>query len=196
MHQRHTGPQELWANQCQQAGFRDIELEPPLLPVEEEKIESKRAKLMDGARSDVRIGGFWGNKQHAFFEFRVFYSQAKSYFPLKPQQCYKRFEDARSAEYAERINKVDCGNFTPMVMSSSGGMGPRMSMALKHLARILAEKTGQRYSVTIALLRCRFAFSLMRSALVCLRGSRSIRRPLTPRMAPADLIASEIRLKI
>ncbi len=77
MHQRHTGPQELWANQCQQAGFRDIELEPPLLPVEEEKIESKRAKLMDGARSDVRIGGFWGNKQHAFFEFRVFYSQAK-----------------------------------------------------------------------------------------------------------------------
>ena len=101
-------------------------------------------------------------------------------------------------EYEERINKVDCGSFTPMVMSSSGGMGPRMTMALKQLATRTAERTNQRLSVTFALLRSRFVFCLLRSALVCLRGSRSIRRPKSPasHQAPADLAASELKLKI
>ena len=199
IHQRHNEAQELFAFKCQEAGFKDIELEPPLLPVEDEKIESKRAKLMDGALSDVRVRGFRGNKRNAFFEFRVFNSFAKSYSLLKPAECYERFESTRSAEYEDRINKVDCGSFTPMVMSSSGGMGPRMTMALKHLAERLADKTNQLYSVTFALLRCKFVFCLLRSALVCLRGSRSIRRPKHSPIAheaPADLAASETNLKL
>ena len=144
---------------------------------------------MDGARSDVRVRGFWGNQQNAFLEFRVYYSCAKSYSSLKPAECYNRFESTRSAEYEERINKVDCGSFTPMVLSSSGGMGPRMSMALKHLANITAEKTNQAFSVTFALLRCRFVFCLLRSALVCLRGSRSIQRP---KFSPAPFDAPTV----
>ena len=44
-------------------------------------------------------------------------------------------------EYEERINFVDAGSFTPMIASSTGGMGPEMQMALKHLAYLLlAEK--------------------------------------------------------
>ena len=62
---------------------------------------------------------FYGNKQNAFFEFRVFNSFAMSYSHLTPEECYTLFETTRSAEYEERINKVDCGSFTPMVMSSS-----------------------------------------------------------------------------
>ena len=117
---------------------------------------------------------------------------------MTPEECYERFETTRSDEYEERINKVDCGSFTPMVMSSSGGMGPRMTMALKQLATRTAERTNQRLSVTFALLRSRFVFCLLRSALVCLRGSRSIRRPKSPasHQAPADLAASELKLKI
>jgi hypothetical protein len=108
----------------QQGGFNDTELEPPLLPVEDEQIDSKRAKLMDGALSDVRVRDFWGNKQNAFFEFRVFNPFASSYSHMTPEECYSRFENTRSAEYEQRINKVDCGSFTPMVMSNSGGTGP------------------------------------------------------------------------
>ena len=134
-----------------------------------------------------------------FFFNSVYCSCAKIYSSLKPAGCYSRFESTRSAEYEERINKVDCGSFTPMVLSSSGGMGPRMSMALKHLAKITAEKTNQAFSVTFALLRCRFVFCLLRSELVCLRGSRSIQRPkFSPASfdAPTVLAASESRLKI
>ena len=198
VHARHNEVQKLFAHECSKGGFTDIELEPPLLPIEDEKIDSKRAKLMDGALSDVRVRGFWGNKQNAFFEFRVFSPFASSYSNMTPAECYSRFESTRSAEYEQRINKVDCGNFTPMVMSSSGGMGPRMSMALKQLSARIAEKTNQRLSITFALLRSRFVFCLLRSALICLRGSRSISRPRSPASyeAPADLAASELKLRI
>ncbi len=155
IHQRHNEAQQLFAYECQQAAFRDTELEPPLISVDDEKIESKQAKITEGALSDVRVRGYWGNQQNAFFEFRVFYPLAKSYASLKPAECYTRFEKSRSAQYEEQINKVDCGSFTPMIMSSTGGMGPRMTMAMKRLAEVQAEKTNQLYSTTIAQLRCR-----------------------------------------
>ena len=84
-------------------------------------------------------------------------------------------------------------------MLSSGGMGPRMTMALEHLALKTAETKNQLFSVTFALLRCRFVFCLMRSALVCLRGSRFTGRPkFSPAdyLAPVALAASESMLKI
>ena len=65
---------------------------------------------------------------------------------------------------------VDAGSFTPMIASSTGWMGPEMQMALKHLALLLAEKNGEKYADVMSLLRSRFS---AKSALVCLRGSRS-----------------------
>ncbi len=44
--------------------------------------------------------------------------------------------------------------------SSSGGMGSRMTMALKQLAMRIAEKTDQQYSIAYSLLRCHFMLSL------------------------------------
>jgi len=92
----------LFAFECQRAGLKDIELEPLLLPTLGMELESKRAKRMDGARSDVRVRGFWGNQQNAFFEFRVFYSCAKSYSTLKPAECYNRFEPEHKSASKKR----------------------------------------------------------------------------------------------
>ena len=67
-----------------------------------------------------------------------------------------------------------------MVMSTSGGMGEAMVKALRRLASALADKTGETYSQLMGkkklmgVLRCRFAFAMMRSALVCLRGCRMV----------------------
>ena len=60
-----------------------------------------------------------------------------------------------------------------MVAASTGGMCAEMQIALKFLASLLAEKRGEKYCDVMRLLRCRFAFAMARSALVCLRGSRS-----------------------
>jgi hypothetical protein len=39
VHARHNEVQELFALECSKAGFNDTELEPPLLPVEDERID-------------------------------------------------------------------------------------------------------------------------------------------------------------
>merc|ERR1711966_429727 len=75
-------------------------------------------------------------------------------------------------EYSERIRNVEDGDFTPMILSS-GGMGPEMNIALKHLARLTAAKQNVQFSRVCGYLRAMFSFEMMRMALICLRGSRS-----------------------
>ena len=82
--------------------------------------------------------------------------------------------NARKREYQERINQVDNGSFTPMILASTGGTGDEMDVALKVLGGKLAEKNNEVYSHVMGDIRARFAFAIARSSLVCLRGSRSI----------------------
>jgi len=79
-------------------------------------------------------------------------------------------------------------------------MGPEMDKAIKRLAWRISEKNGESYSMVICTLRCKFSFSMMRSALVCLRGSRTL-KPRTfndtaedLQNTPATIIAHESRL--
>ena len=193
---RHTDQQMNWAHACEEAGFRDVEVEPLLIPLEGEQMDHKTAKTEADARSDVRVRGFYGNRQNAFFGFRVFYSFASSYVSETPSQLYERFEKSRAREYEQRINEVDCGNFTPMIMSSTGGMGPRMTAALKLLASRLAFKKNESYAQVITMLRCRLTFAAARSALVCLRGSRGVKNFHVGRAGkdtPAILARSDLR---
>ena len=62
---------------------------------------------------------------------------------------------------------------TLISLLSTGGMGEQASIALKHLAELLAKKRNEDYAHVSGLIRCCFAFALARSALVCLRGTRS-----------------------
>ena len=68
---------------------------------------------------------------------------------------------------------MDQGSFTPLVFTTSGGMGPRAKRFYARLAETLAEKKQQPKSYIVAWMRCRLSFSLLRSALLCLRGTRS-----------------------
>ena len=53
---------------------------------------------------------------------------------------------------------------TPLVMASTGGLGPAASMTYKRLATLLAVKWNQTYNTTLSWLRCRLSFSLLRSS--------------------------------
>ena len=87
---------------------------------------------------------------------------------------------------------------TPMVIASTGGFANEFNVALAHLAAKLSDKFGEPYSQSITTLRCKFAFCLARSALRCLRGSRSVRM-VTPSIdfhdAPSRLVAAEACLR-
>ena len=86
-------------------------------------------------------------------------------------------------QYEERIREVEHGSFSPLVFTSAGGMGPTANVVYKRLASCLAEKQEKQYSTIIHWIRCRLNFSLLRSAIMCLRGSRSTRHhPANPEL--------------
>ena len=59
-----------------------------------------------------------------------------------------------------------------LVFSTSGGLGPAAKTFYKRLAPLIAEKHDQPYSLTLFWLCAKLSFSLLRSAIMCLRGSR------------------------
>ena len=75
------------------------------------------------------------------------------------------------------MQEIEHGSFSPLVFSAAGGMGTIATVVYKRLASLLAEKQGRPYSSTLYWLRCRLNFSLLRSAIMCIRGSRSTFSP-------------------
>ena len=51
------------------------------------------------------------------------------YSPLT--QCYCQAELDKKRKYDERIREVERGTFSPLVFSSSGGMGPSATVVYK-----------------------------------------------------------------
>ena len=173
IYMRHDQPKEAFARMAKGCFF-DVETEPVLQPLSGEQLRLRSAIRSDDARSDVRVRGFYTNMKNAFFEFRIFYPFARSYSDKTPAQLYHQMEQMRKREYEERIRGIEDGDFIPMIMSSSGGMGTQMTRAVKHLASKIALKTGEKHGKVMNVIRCELAFTLARAALVCLRGSRAI----------------------
>ena len=196
IHMRHDGPKELFGELCAEVCY-DVKVEPDLLPLTGEKFDHKTAKVAPDVRSDVRARGFFSKEQNAFFEFRIVYPFALSYLKLAPADLYEHVAHLRKMEYEHRINQVDNGSFTPMIMLSTGGMGAEMTIAMKHLARKLADKRKEAYPAVMTMLRCSMAFNVARSSLVCLRGSRTrhAKQVLEKLDNPSDLMVQELHLR-
>ena len=86
------------------------------------------------------------------------------------------YENEKKRSYSRRVLDIEHGLFTPLVFTSTGGMGPECLRFHSRLAELIANKKGEHYSRTISWIRARTSFALLRSALICLRGSRTIRR--------------------
>ena len=75
-------------------------------------------------------------------------------------------------EYGERIREVEHGDFTPLVFTCSGGMSPQCSMMIKRLSEKISTKQNIVYSAVSGWFRCRLSFALLRTTILCLRGTR------------------------
>ena len=162
---------ELMSEVCHNVGT-----EPSLQPITDEHLIHRTANKEDGARLDVAAENFWGNdRQRAFFDIRVFNPLAQSYQNTPLAQCYRRNEQEKKRAYNQRVREIEHGSFSPLVFSATGGMGTVASVVYKRLAAMIATKYAKSYSLTMQWIRCRISFSLLRSAIMCLRGSRSSR---------------------
>ena len=77
-------------------------------------------------------------------------------------QCYRRTELEKKQAYEPHIREIEFGSFSPLVFSTTGGLGSTATVEFKRLASLIVDKQEQPYNKT-----------LLRSAVMCLRGSRS-----------------------
>ena len=169
---RHNELRDITANLLTEV-CNNVAVEPQLTPLSGEKLPSS-ANSDDGARSDIVAMGFWGDrKQKAFFDVKVFNPFAQSFRNLPLDRCYDRCERQKKRAYGERIREIEHGCFTPLIFSVQGGMSQETSTMYKRLASLLATKKTQSYSKMINFIRCQIGFALIRSTIMCFRGSRS-----------------------
>ena len=149
----------------------DVEVEPPLTPLQNELLNNGAIKG-DDARLDVRARGFWRRGQNAYFDVCVTNASAKSYADQSIKSLLQTHEKGKKRDYNQRVMEIEHGTLTPLVFTVNGCMGPECVKFHKNLADRIAEKTGEDYADVIKFMRCKLSYILIRSALLCIRGSR------------------------
>ena len=82
---------------------------------------------------------------------------------LKKENTIKEF---KTQKYSKQ-------QFTPLVFSTTGSTGKEGTTFYKRLADMLSRKQEKPYSVVMGWMRCRLSFAILRSAIMCIRGTRS-----------------------
>ena len=68
--------------------------------------------------------------------------------------CYRRHEREKRHVYENHVREVEHGSFTPLVFSTSRGMGRAATVAYKRLATLIAAKREQPNRNVMGWLRC------------------------------------------
>ena len=155
---------------------QDVGKEPPLLPVTGESLPTG-SNIKDGARLDVSARGIWTPLSRAFLDIRVFNPQDQTNKSKSLAQTYVTHENQKKREYNSRVINIEKGSFTPVVFSTSGGMGQEAEKLLKRIATKIAYKRKEDYCHTISFLRRRYRFDLLRTCVIALRGYRGAYKP-------------------
>lgn len=164
----------------------DVEEEPLLQEITGEIFQLKTMKKEKDARPDLSARGFWLRGQKVFCDVRVFNPLTKCHRTKPITKVHELNEKEKKAKYAARITEVEHGSFTPLVFSCFGGISRGCSFFYKKLAEKLAEKKNLNVSETMCFVRTKVNFSLIKSLVLCIRGSRSVRNDVTP-VADTDI---------
>ena len=175
----------------------DVKKEPLLTPLSGESLRYATANKCDNARMDMSARDFWVKGQTAYFDIRVFDPMAYSYRNQEIEKNHATHEAEKKRAYEERINKVEHGSFTPLVFTIMGGASKVTQKMLTKLSEKLSDKRGLSNSVVTAWIRVKLSFALLRSANLCLRGTRR-RQPrcLNLREVNIDAAVEECRVPV
>ena len=84
-------------------------------------------------------------------------------------------ETQRWEEWREHGQEIERHVFTPLILSTTRGMEREAQTFYKHLEDMLSHKREVTYSNLMGWLRCKLSFTILRSTMMCIRGSRSSR---------------------
>ena len=150
---RHSELRDLTAEWLQEV-CHDVTVEPPLLPLNGELITPSSANCSNTARADIHARGFWGRRQGALFNIRVFHPNTPSYRQTLVTSLFRRHELEKKREYGDPIHNVDCESFTPFVFSTFGGLGKEATIFYNRLADLLSQNHSTSYNQTLSRMHC------------------------------------------
>ena len=127
----------------------NVSTEPPLLPLTSESFAHCSASRDPNARLDIHARGFWNTGQDAFFDVRVFHPNASSNRSMTIASAYRKHELTKKREYAQCVWDVKHCVFTPLVLSTTDGMGWEAVIFYKRLADGISRKEQKAYSVVM-----------------------------------------------
>ena len=130
-----------------------VTTEPHLQPLSGESLSHRSAITEDGARLDGAMYGFWGGRfEKAFVDVFNPSAQSNRHGPLS--SVYRKHEQEKRRHYDQRVREVEHSTFSPLVLSTTGGMGRAATTFYKRLASMVAEKRDVPYAVTLNWIRC------------------------------------------
>ena len=190
---RHNELRDITANLLGEV-CKDVCIEPQLQPLTGENLRYKTASTENEARVDVSARGFWVRGSRAFTDIRVFNPLARTYRSQNLKAAYKRNENEKKRKYQQRVQEIEHGTFTPLVFSCFGEMSRECDRFYKHLAERISEKKDIDKSKVTNWVRTKLSFSLLRSTLLCIWGSRS--KKAVQAMADSDIILESCKARI
>jgi len=173
----------------------DVQIEPKLRELQGETFDKKTTCTDEEARLDIKANGLWGQKfERTYFDVKIFNPLAKS-CPKTVREAYKYHEEIKKAKYEQRIREVENSSFNPIIFACTGGAGPSASKIMKKLAEKIGQKKKESYADTLAYIRTRVSFALLKSAVLCIRGCRSLKPPTPIDNNSITAMMSECQIK-
>ena len=110
---------------------------------------------------------------------RVFDPNSRRYLNKSLQQCHAMNEHEKKGSYNERVLQVNQGTFRSLVFSIYGSMGRECNMFYSRLSQLISDKRNLSKSMIMNWIRTKVCFALLKSSLLCLRGSRTVCRKVS-----------------
>ena len=104
-----------------------------------DQLRGASANQQDGARLDISANGLWdGRFEKTYFDVRVLNPLAPTNRNRGSSGMYRTREREKKRVYEQRVQEVEHSSFTPLVLSTTGGMGNKATIFYKRLASLLA----------------------------------------------------------
>ena len=192
IHHRHNELRDLLGKLATEIS-NDVSIEPALQPLSGEQLP-RNSNTSEEARLDISVRGFWQREQSAFFDVRVFNPFAPSYRNQKLENTFAANEREKKRAYSQRVLQVEHGSFTPLVFAHNGGSGREAEKYISVLSTKIAEKRDLPVSSVTNWIRTKLSFALLRSAILCIRGSRNRRTKVEVDTANIELVEAICRI--
>ena len=92
---------------------------------------------------------------------------------LAPSKSTGYHANEKKRKYNSRVTEIEQSTFTPLLFTTTGGMADEYLRYHSRLVALLSSKKQESYATAISWVTAKVSFSILRSALLCLRGSRT-----------------------